>query len=857
MKKNTKRILSLALLAFGSTLFGQGRNPCPQNTVTTKPNAPGSSNIWDWRINPIPVVEKIKNAPPLSHTFSNPYWDFNNNNTLPLVRVGPSSGFQDQRDYQPDSGWELIHKEFDNLVNPGNGVVHPMFVLYNKYRSLLRVFIAISDREEDYNGVYLKLSFANTNPNDKGSALFAYTQPITNAIDDLSTNQDMRVFNEWANVDDYWLYGDFFVAYDPCTCNEQSKLRIEAFLSETADVNLVTKGKNSASQTKDAVTNSTINTLAGTYDYVMKFTNDATEAANKKKKSATEAIESVNGVLKFLGDTTNTGKQKFKLPKWVKSIPKVGAVIGVLEFMFTGTNKEQATVVGTQEEYTTGTIIKNKRFKYKVLITPGAKRGTAALETVPEYNNILGVFNLLETPKVEYIDYFPNVPKIKYIGTGGDLLKYEDNPTIREYKMKEDLKYVLNPAAGLKIVNVQCALVYEMNVPGVVNGVICNGSNTYKKINYLTKYNYGPVETGVFDSTVQYNDRLESQGIYLNYWPGSDNNDYIRKARYNTRYVAKECFINTRFRAWNNTAITIHCKLVITYKPKGSTSNNEVVSVLTFPVTLEQSSLYKTEDNGGPKYYFKNLERHRERYFDWGCLCWRESNNQEDYHEMPYFSCIKYHPITHLDPSPFGNDLIKQTEDHVVLENINFTSNTTILAWETITIKSGVTMAPGITLELIAGEEIKIGSGFMASPGFSARIDRMPFCSPTKIAPVSQSEINTYCSSNQYKQLIALSSPSSGKDTNIAPVNEAKQEIELYPNPSRDKVFVKIISTGNDHYSAILRDIQGRIINQTQFEVIDGLGNTQFNTSTLSNGVYFVTVIGGNQRKTKKMMVMH
>ena len=70
-------------------------------------------------------------------------------------------------------------------------------------------------------------------------------------------------------------------------------------------------------------------------------------------------------------------------------------------------------------------------------------------------------------------------------------------------------------------------------------------------------------------------------------------------------------------------------------------------------------------------------------------------------------------------------------------------------------------------------------------------------------------------------------------------------------------LFVKIISTGTDHYSAILRDIQGRIINQTQFEVIDGLGNIQFNTSTLSNGVYFVTVIGGNQRKTKKMMVMH
>lgn len=405
-------------VSISSSLKSQTQlSPCPINTETTKPNANNSNNTWDWRINPIPVLEKIKNGTPLNLNFSNPYWDYNNSNTLQLVNVGQSPNYEDLRDYQPEDGWELIHKEFDDLLIPGNGITHPMFVMYNKYRSVLRVFINISDREEDYNGVYMKLSYHKDTDLDKGSALFSYTTPVTQALDNLISNQDMIVYNRWTNVDNHWLYADFFIAYDPCTCHEQSKIKIEAYLTETANINLVTNGKNANTQTQNLVNDKTINNISETFDFVMKFTNNATDAGNKKSKSASEAIKNVDKVLKTIGDTLTNGKQSLKLPDWVKVIPKVGQVIGILEFMFTGSKEDQVAVVGTQEQLTNGTITNNNRFKEKILINPGAKKGSAPTEMIPDYNNVLGVFNLFETPIVEYVDYYPNVKRIKYLAS--------------------------------------------------------------------------------------------------------------------------------------------------------------------------------------------------------------------------------------------------------------------------------------------------------------------------------------------------------------------------------------------------------------------------------------------------------
>lgn len=845
-----KKIKIIAILLFNiSTTAQTVIPPCPQNTVTTKPNATGSSNTWDWRINPIQIVEKIKNGTPLTSNFSNPYWDFNNSNTLPLVNVGQAPNYPDLRDYQPDEGWELIHKEFDNLLIPGNGIEHPMFVLYNKYRSVLRVFINISDREEDYNGVYMKLSFNNTIIGDMGNALYSYTSPVTQALDNLNANQDMRVFNQWTNVDNYWLYADFFVAYDPCTCNEQSKIRIEAYLSQTADVDLITKGKNTNQQTQDVVTDKTVNSIAGTFDFVMKFTNDATNAGNKKSSSAEKAIESANKLLKTLGDTLSNGEQKLKLPGWLKIIPQVGTVVGVLEFMFSGSNSEHATIVGTQEQYTSGTITYKKQFKDKILVVPGAKKGNAPNEMIPDYNNVLGVFNLLETPIVEYVDYYPNVKKIRYIQSNGTEINVV-NPTIREYKLKKDLKYVLNPASQLKIKSMQCALVYQNTILNTEQK-ICLGNEKNVPITYKNKYNHGPFELGDIDETLNFNKRLENQGIFLNYWPGVDNKYYISNAKYNTRYVEKECFSLARFKVWNNDPIIIWCKLVITFTPINS--NEEIMSVLTYPVTIEKSILYK-EENEGPKYYFKNLKRYRERYFDWSCLCWKTSNIEQDYHLMFGSDCITSNPVSSIDPSPFGDDLISNTKEVIELKDVNFTQNTTIFAWKKIIVKNNVTMANGIELNLVAGEDIILNPSFIAKPGFKAIIGKMPFCNPQILNPVDQSEISTFCQSNKYKELIIIqSSKRNNGDSNFINKTQVPLNVSISPNPTSANFTVSIFYNNMQDYSIALIDVTGKVLLNNNY---NGSQTSQFiETNGLASGIYFVKITCGNSQKTEKLII--
>ncbi|MFQ3609660.1 MAG: hypothetical protein SNJ55_13580 [Chloroherpetonaceae bacterium] len=121
-----KRFLVALVALFGllpSLLFGQPNNP---NDPNTDPN-------WDWR------------TPLFNIWFQNEIGTFSSNIATPITAQGNFwSGLHDNK---PEDGWVLLARDFGSQQFPLNyfnqSSESTWFILYNKYRGLLRFFVNV------------------------------------------------------------------------------------------------------------------------------------------------------------------------------------------------------------------------------------------------------------------------------------------------------------------------------------------------------------------------------------------------------------------------------------------------------------------------------------------------------------------------------------------------------------------------------------------------------------------------------------------------------------------------------------------------------------------------------------------
>ena len=83
-------------------------------------------------------------------------------------------------------------------------------------------------------------------------------------------------------------------------------------------------------------------------------------------------------------------------------------------------------------------------------------------------------------------------------------------------------------------------------------------------------------------------------------------------------------------------------------------------------------------------------------------------------------------------------------------------------------------------------------------------------------------------------------------------------EFSLYPNPSSDRVFLSLAGLNSDNLIVTITDIYGKVhyinnYNTTYNMEFDG----SVNVSDFANGVYFVEVISGEKRMTKRVVISH
>jgi hypothetical protein len=214
-------ILSLfVLICYQVNSFAQ----CPPNGITTNPSAPINTqapsklNTFEWRNQTFPINSYY--SIPGELTFS-PFYQTDN---IPI------NHFIDNKDMQPEDGWEIIRKDFgylDDGTPSSVPITHPYLVLYNKYTAIMRVFVAKGDNPA-YTGARIKIEFLGgqdlmkTSLLDLSAGFIAFDKPFTNKI--------YQSIAQFLNGKWKWFYADFPMQYDPCTCLLGSKLGITIFL---------------------------------------------------------------------------------------------------------------------------------------------------------------------------------------------------------------------------------------------------------------------------------------------------------------------------------------------------------------------------------------------------------------------------------------------------------------------------------------------------------------------------------------------------------------------------------------------------------------------------------------------------
>ena len=442
MKKTT--LIALALLG-SMKLFCQ----CPSNGITTDPSAPVNNQLpskknlyFDWRQ---PSWQSNTSCQPLTQIES-PFFKTDN---LEILRQS--------KDMQPEDGWELIRREFgyddNNNIKP-DVPEHSYFILYNKFTGVLRVLLKTC-RVSDYSGAKITLKFdATTNYQ---TSLLDFTSTLKANDEPFTKNPAAQSTTVFVNDKTKWFYADFPTAYDPCTCNYQSKINIISQLIQNSSITL----DGSITGTITSITNGsgTVNN-SGSYSF-KDFVNDAdkfkkgyssVDAFISETKNVAQTFEGPNSdLLKGLTNLQAALKDNQFLKTGLAAVPWLKAASGLLDF-FSGGGKTQPQLVQLMplavnlSLKVTGTITTSNQYHDIKFSTPGSLNAQNDPAIYPFYNEILGVFNLMNGPKFQYSIY-QSLPPYAYT------FAYTFN-------LKSPVKWVLNPASNLQLQDAQAAYVF-------------------------------------------------------------------------------------------------------------------------------------------------------------------------------------------------------------------------------------------------------------------------------------------------------------------------------------------------------------------------------------------------------------
>jgi hypothetical protein len=240
---------------------------------------------------------------------------------------------------------------------------------------------------------------------------------------------------------------------------------------------------------------------------------------------------------------------------------------------------------------------------------PGSKQTYNVTGPAPIYNNILGVFNILEQPTFErtplQITYsYPFWTNYNFSysyeciahDANGPLVSTDADfnmvtTPVLHYKINQGVKYLINPNAHVDVVGIDAAIVVEYD--NTENFQIVNSAALstrpmipfYSQMGQPTPYAAPPAPS--LQDRINY---ISAQsGLTLEYMSDDFPSAANSIIRFRTPYVPLECMTNLNFLLYGNTAPgkapKTYLKLVCKFVRQNSTNADPIIHIQTFDIT--------------------------------------------------------------------------------------------------------------------------------------------------------------------------------------------------------------------------------------------------------------------------------
>ncbi|WP_375417275.1 T9SS type A sorting domain-containing protein [uncultured Hymenobacter sp.] len=438
------------------------QTPCPPAGIRTDPANPadpsGKINTFNWYYgNYQPSVYNGR-----LYTLNSPYPGVGQE-YIDLPWLQPSNAVMDRFQGHidtPGDGWELIRRDLGYFDSGAPAkTTNPLLIIYNRRTSVLRVFTAVGDPQNNFQFAEIKLKF--------GAAIYKAAtlnrmSALGVALEDTEprTNPEFVAATRYLNSRSRWFVADFPMDYDPCICQFDSKLAIEVNLITQADVRLTGKTTGTLISMKDGGASTAVGSTGSDMDKGLPFirkVNSALDAGGKSydniDKFTTKMSDLFPGKAASLKSLSDASKAGSFLKTGLNSLPYLGTALSMLDFFMGGGQDAgpQSVVMEPMtiemSTTTTGTITTNNWYTSSTFQNPGNRQPNSVPEKIPFYNEAMGVFSLLNKPVIEYRTVTTN--------------RYSDRSSTitRSFRLANDLQYVINPASGLEVQDFKVAIV--------------------------------------------------------------------------------------------------------------------------------------------------------------------------------------------------------------------------------------------------------------------------------------------------------------------------------------------------------------------------------------------------------------
>lgn len=840
------------------TLIAQ---PCVNNSTTVPVTSPSN----DWKVNKFnwytPANDSYKLSPLRYTTQSNeinlPYFGYTQHSYLKKLAAFKPLGGENPGVRYPEDGWELIKQDFGFYYNDNSGTENrtlrvssiPYLILYNKYSGILRVMGYAPNEGKNFIKVTLSLDERYKDSQNKiiaSGLLRTYSKTAIPALDKETEIVSVSSYARNLDSDDSkeMFYSDFQTYYDPCTCQFETGLTVSFKASQQGtfsaiginnmDLSNADNPKFLASlwETKTDEINNNGNgdsfkesIQGGSVHFVtnqdmedkLKDLADQVGATQETKDDLGNVAEAVGtfaevaGILVAVANpAAGAALGAFAVianfaggklgEEGATATPSISALSGIVTFDSESTDIDIANP--GSKSATSSATLSSQTFNYEYAEQNGTSGGYGA-PVYPMYNEILGVYSLLKTPTVSVYDQSVSAerdPNCAYL-----CYKSSGHRDIAfNFSPNSDnFKYILNPALSKRKVKILSAL----------------------KITRSTLAENTEFETDNLGS-VYYLKKVSEKIV------AGSGSYTIKDVTYVTPFIdiSEIGSISPKFHydSYNYCGdVSIDC-----------TGNHDIFKAeLVLQVFLEFDQKMKNSDKYNTSFF---------------CFT----------HPLTQVSTVN-NPSDNNLYNPDGYNVNGGIPENLLVTDKHFTQNTTIYAWNTISITGNISTDPNVRVKFMAN---RVQADYSCEMTGEVEMGyESPVSNPVTVQPVTfdQTSLASYCGGSntvfkyEAKKSNATAAKLEAKATkgdNTASKN-LFSKILAYPNPTNGIIKLKVLLEKAGFTTIEITDLTGRSVQKViaNYWLKSGLNEFEADLADLPEGMYLLHISSGDYSDIQKI----